>query len=123
MSWCDTSLCGVLRDEVEIVLSVVGRVFNVPINQSSRWRIYRFARFVFGKKALVYPFVNDDYSDVWLASLPVVHCINGLVELSYLFLKHRSSLRVSNTISEKNNVLREFPIMVCIGIKTVSKRL
>lgn len=124
MGRCDTSLCGVLRDEVEIVLSVVLRIFNnVPINQSSRWRIYHLAISVFCKKALVDPFVNDDYSDVWLGSLPVVDFFNGFVELSYLFLKHRSSLRVSNTISEKNYVLREFPIMVCIGIKTISKGL
>ena len=120
----DTSLCGVLRDEVEIVLGVVFRVLNnVLINQGSRRRVDHFALVVLGEKALVDPFVDNDDSDVRLGCLLVVHVSNSFIKLANLFLKHSSSLRVSNTVSEKNDVLRQLSIVVRISLKSILEGL
>ena len=113
MSRRDATLCGVLRDQVEVVLSVVVRVLNeVLVDQSSRWRIDHSALGVLGEKALTDSLVDDHHSDVRLAGLLVVHVFYGFIELTDFLLEHSSSLGVANTVSENNDVSWHLSIVV-----------
>ena len=59
------------------------------------------------KESLCDSFVHNDESDGRLLGTLVVHLVDDILELSYLFLDNLSSHGISNSISVDDEVIRE----------------
>ena len=93
MSRNDTSLCSLLRYEIEIVLNVgILGFYNIGVNQAASWRILQILATVLNKESLTDLFVHENSSEVWLLGnliIEFINCLSKLIDLNFHhFLSH-----------------------------------
>lgn len=113
MNWGDTSLSGLLWNQIEVeLLSSVVVLYELGVNDTTWLRVVSLSVPTSNEHSLVDSLVDNDQSDWWWAADLIVERFESFLELSNFLLNNLVSHLSTDTIPVDNNLGWLFTIMV-----------
>ena len=113
MNWGDTSLSGLLWNQIEVeLLSSVVVLYELGVNDTTWLRVVSLSVPTSNEYSLVDSLVDNDQSDWWWATDLIVERFESFLELSNFLLNNLVSHLSTDTIPVDNNLGWLFTIMV-----------